>query len=182
MNWVGCGAPLLVVGVAALRRKLLVLDAVDVGERAGDDVPVLELHRIGERLEQPPPDDFEPFLGAGWPPGRLDAADDVPQSVERLPEALAANLHVVRPGVRGAGGIRGRQTDHEQAVAGQLRRFRQYLRKRELRLEAARRQVALVVKLARIGDPFVSQYQAGSVRDAGRSAPSFRPRAGMYLT
>ena len=42
-----CGRdPLLVVGVAAFRRELLVLTAVAVGERARDDVAVLEPRRV----------------------------------------------------------------------------------------------------------------------------------------
>ena len=90
-----CGRdPLFVVGVAALRRELLVLTAVEVGERARDDVAVLEPRRVGERLEQPTADDLEAFLGAGRPPRRLDAPDDVAQPVERLAPALAADLDV----------------------------------------------------------------------------------------
>ena len=57
-------------------------------------------------------------------------------------------------------GIRGGKADHEQAVLRRLRRLGQHLGEGELRLEAARRQVALVVELARIGDPLVDQDQA----------------------
>ena len=149
-----------VVGVAALRRELLVLTAVEVGERAHDDVAVLEPLRVGERLEQSPADDLEAFLGAGRPPRRLDAPDDVAQPVERLAPALAAHLDVIREGVRRTTSVRRGEADHQQAVAGQLRRFGQRLRERELRLEAACGQIALVVELARIGDPLVDQDQA----------------------
>ena len=112
--------PLLVVGVAALGWKLLVLGPVELRERAGHDVPVLELRRIGERLEQPSSDDLETLFGACRPPGRFDAPDDVPQPVERLPSARAADLDVVGLGVGRAGGIRRRQADHQQAARGRL--------------------------------------------------------------
>ena len=99
----GIGRPdaLLVVGVPALGRKLLVLRPVVVRERAGHDVPVLVLHLIGERLEQPSPDDLEALLGAGRPPRRFDPPDDVPQPVERLPPAARRRPPRRRPG-RGA--------------------------------------------------------------------------------
>ena len=59
--------------------------------------------------------------------------------------------------------VRGRQADHQQAVLRQLGRFGQRLGEGELGLEAARRQVALVVELARVGHPFVDQDQARPV-------------------
>ena len=144
----GCLDPFLVVGVTALGRKLLVLGPVQLRERTRHDVPILELHRIGERLEQPSSDDLEAFLRAGRPPGRFDPPDDVPKPVERLPAARAADLDVVGLGVKRAGRIRRRQADHEQAVRGEPRRFGQRLREGELRLEGAGRRVALVVQTA----------------------------------
>ena len=96
-----CGLqPLLVVGIPALRRKLLVLRAVVVGERPRDDIPIPKPLRVFERFEEASPDDFEAFLGARRPPRRLDASDDVPQPGERLPAALPADLYIVRLGVR----------------------------------------------------------------------------------
>ena len=83
---------LLVLGIAALGRELLVLRPVQVGERRADHVAVLELGRVDQRLEQPAPHDLEAFLGAGRPPRRLDAADHVAQPVERLAPALPADL------------------------------------------------------------------------------------------
>ena len=118
---------------------------------------------IGQRLEQPPPHDLESLLGARRPPRGLDPADHVAQPIERLAPALAAHLDVVGLGVRRARGVRGRQADHEQAVLHQLRRLGQHLGEGELRLEAARRQVALVVELARVGHPLVDQDQARPV-------------------
>ena len=91
--------PLLVVGVAALGRELLVLRAVEIGEGPRHHVAVLELRRVGQRLEEPPAHDLEPLLGAGRPPRGLDPADHVAQPVERLAPALAAHLDIVRLGV-----------------------------------------------------------------------------------
>ena len=124
---------------------------------------------VGERFEQPPADDLEPLFGAGRPPRRLDASDDVAQAGERLAAALTAHLDVVGLRVRGIGGVRCREADDEQTVAGQLRGFGQRLGEGELGLEAAGRQVALVVKLARVGDPLVNQDQARPVLDEERS-------------
>ena len=172
-----CGRdPLFVVGGAALRRELLVLTAVEVGERAHDDVAVLEPLRVGERLEQSPADDLEAFLGAGRPPRRLDAPDDVAQPVERLAPALAADLDVVGARVRRVGVIRRRETDDQQAIAGELDGFGERLGEGELRLEAAGRQVALIVELPRVGDPLVDQDQTRPVVD--QQLPQGVARAG----
>ena len=141
------------------------LAAVAVRERPRHHVPVPEPRRVGERLEQPPPDDLEPFLGAGRPPRRFDAPDDVAQPVDRLAAALAAHFDVVGLRVRRTGGVGRRQADHQQAIAGRLHRFGQRLREGELRLEAPGRQVALIVQLARVGDPLVDQDQARPVLD-----------------
>ena len=165
MDRIGGRDALLVVGVAALGRKLLLLATVEVGEGAGDDVAVLEPGLVGERLEQPSAHDLEPLFGAGRPPRRFDAPDDVAQAGERLAAALTAHLDVVGLRVRGIGSVRCREADDEQAVAGQLRGFGERLGEGELRLEAAGRQVALVVKLARVGDPLVDQDQARPVVD-----------------
>jgi hypothetical protein len=53
--------------------------------------------------------------------------------------------------------------DDQQRVPGQLGRLRQRLREGELGFEAAGRQIALVVKLARIGHPFVHEHEAGTL-------------------
>ena len=98
VDGVGRLHPLLVVDVTTFGRKLLVLGPVELRERAGDDIAILELRRIGERLEQPSSDDLEAFLGAGRPPGRFDPPDEVPQPVERLPSASAADLDVAGTG------------------------------------------------------------------------------------
>ena len=88
-------------------------------------------------------------------------------------------LHFVGLRVRRTGGVRRRQADHQQAVAGRLHRFGQRLRERELRLEAARRQVAPTVELARVGDPLVDQDQARPVLD--EKLPQDVAGAGRYL-
>jgi hypothetical protein len=80
--------PLLVVGVAALGRKLRLLRAVEVGELPRDHVAVLELVGVGQGLEEPPAHDLEAFLGARRAPGRFDAPDHVAQPVEGLAPAL----------------------------------------------------------------------------------------------
>ena len=78
---------------------------------------------------------------------------------------LAAHFHIIGLRVRRASGVRCRKADHQQAVLRELRRFGQYLGEGELRLEAACRQIALVVELPRIGHPFVDQDQARSILD-----------------
>ncbi|EXI71444.1 MAG: hypothetical protein AW07_03673 [Candidatus Accumulibacter sp. SK-11] len=164
---VRCPDAFLVVGFAALGRKLRLLRAVELGEGARHHVPVLELRRVGKWLEQAPANDLEAFFGTGRPPRGFDTPDDVAQPVERLAATRAADFDIVRLRVwqilRRAGGIRRRQADHQQAVLRQLGRFRQHLRKAELRLEAAGRQVALVLELARVGDLLVDQDHAGAV-------------------
>ena len=54
VNWIGRTDALVVIRVAALHRELLVLVSVEVCEFASHHVSVLELRRVGERLEQPP--------------------------------------------------------------------------------------------------------------------------------
>ena len=154
---------LLVVAVPALGRELGSLRAIEVGEGARGHVALLEGVRPGERLEQPPPHDLEAFLGRRRPPRRLHPPDHVAQPVQRLAPADAADLHVVGLRVRRARRVRGGQRDHQQAVARELGRLGQRLGEGELRLEAAGRQVALVVELARVGHPLVDQDQARPV-------------------
>ena len=113
------------------------LGPIELRECPRDHVPVLELRGVRERLEEPPPHDLEAFLGTRRPPGRLDAPDDVPQTIERLASALPANLDIIGLGMGGPGRIRGGQADDEQAVVGELGRFGQCLSKAELGLEAA---------------------------------------------
>ena len=152
-----------VIAVAALGRELRLIGPVEIRECARHHVAVLELRCIGHRLEQAPPHNLEALLGTGRPPGRFHPANDVAQPLKRLASALAADLHIVRLRMRGARCVRGRQTDHQHAVFGQLGRLGQHLREGELRLEAPRRQIALVVELARVGDPLVDQDQARRV-------------------
>ena len=134
-----------------------------------------------EWLEQPAADDLETFLGAGRPPRRLDTPDDVAEPVERLAPALAADLDVVGVRVRGAGGVRRRETDDQQAVAGQLHRFGERLGEGELRLEAAGGEVALIVQLPRIGDPLVDQDQARPILDQELPQHVARARGALVI-
>jgi hypothetical protein len=62
-----------------------------------------------------------------------------------------------------ARGVRSWKADDEQAIVDELGRLGQDLGKGELRLEAAGGQVALIMKLPRVGDPLVDQDQAGPV-------------------
>ena len=163
MDRIGGFDPLFVVDVPTLRRKLLVLGPIELRKCPRDHVPVLELRRVRERLEEPSPHDFEAFLGTCRPPGRLDASDDVPQAIERLAPALPTDLDIIGPGMGRPGRIGGRQADHEQAVVGELGGFRQRLGKAELGLEAAGGKVALVVQLASVGHPLVNEDLAGAV-------------------
>ena len=135
MDRIGGLEPLLIVRIAALGRKLRLLGTVEVGKGPRHYIAVLELRRIGQRLEEAPPHDLEAFLGTGRPPRRFHPAHHVAQPVERLPTALATHLHIVGLGVRRSGSIRGRQADHQQAVLRQLGRFGEHLSEGELRFE-----------------------------------------------
>ena len=163
MNRIGGLDPLLVADIPTLGWELLVLAPIELSECPRNHIPVLELRRVRERLEEPTPHDLETFLGTRRSPGRFDAPDDVPQAIERLAPALSADLDIIGPGVGRPGRIRGGQADHEQAVVGELGRFGQRLGEAELGLEAAGGKVALVVKLAGVGDPLVDEDQAGAV-------------------
>ena len=72
----------------------------------------------------------------------------------------------------------GRLTTSRQ-FAGELDGFGERLGEGELRLEAAGRQVALIVELTRVGDPLVDQDQARPVVD--QKLPQGVPRAGGVL-
>jgi hypothetical protein len=87
---------LLVIGGAALGRKLRLLCSIEVGEGPRHDVAVFVLRRIRDRLEEPPADDLESLFGARRAPGGLYAPHHVTQPVERLPPSLAAYFHIVR--------------------------------------------------------------------------------------
>ena len=165
VDGIGGAHALLVVGVAALGRELLLLAAVEVGKRPRHHVAVLELGGVAQRLEQAPAHDLKALLGRGRAPRRLDAAHHVAQAVERLAAALAAHLDVVGARVRRAGGIGGGQRDDQQAVRRQAGGLGQRLGKGELRLEGAAGQVAAIVQLAGIGHPLVDEDEAGAVVD-----------------
>ena len=171
--------PLLVVDIPTLRRKLLVLCPIKLRKCPRNHVPVLELRRVRERLEEPPPHDLEAFLGTRQPPGRLDASDDVPQAVERLAPALPTDLDVIGPGVGRPGRIRGRQADHELAVVGELGRFGQRLGKAELGLETAGGKVALVLQLAGVGNP--AETAGKAILESRGSLPRIYRNALVFL-
>src|SRR5262245_32745942 len=77
VDWEGGLEALLVVCVAALRRKLRALRAVEVGEGSRGHITLLE--RLGPCgwFEQPSPHDFEAFIGRSRCPGRFEPADHV---------------------------------------------------------------------------------------------------------
>src|SRR5882724_4023945 len=60
--------PLLVIGITTLRWELLVLRAIKIVELPCYRVPSYKLLFFDQRLEEPPPHDFETFFRAGWPP------------------------------------------------------------------------------------------------------------------
>ena len=138
---------------------------VEVSKGPGDDITVLELFGIGERLEQTSPDDLEALFRTCRTPRRLHSADDVAKSVERLAATLAADLNVVGLRVRRCPTIGRGQADHQQAILRELRRLGQDLGKAEMRLEPAGREVALVVELPGIGHPLIDQDEARAVLD-----------------
>ena len=123
MDRIGRLDPVLVVEVAALGREFLMLGPVEVVEGAGDRVARDELGLFDQRLEQPPPDDLEAFLGAGRRPRRLHPPDDVAQPRQRRPAARAAHLLVVGLRVRRGRRIGGGQADDQQTMLGEFRRL-----------------------------------------------------------
>ena len=63
MDRIGRFEPDLVIRITTLRRKLLLLGPVEVGEGPRSHIAVPELCRIGHRLEQPPPHDLKALFG-----------------------------------------------------------------------------------------------------------------------
>ena len=124
-----------------------------------------------ERLKQAPAHDLEALLGGGRPPRGLHPADHVAQPGQGLPSPLTSHLRVIRLGMGRGIGVRGGKADDQHAVAGRLGRLGERLREGELGLEAAGRQVALIVELARVGDPLVDQDQTRSVLDEKLAQP-----------
>jgi len=161
----GVGRPdaLLVVRLAAVRRELLVLGAIEVVEGPRHRIARHEILLVHDRFEKPSADNLEPFLGARRPPGGLHAPDHVAQTVQGLPSPLASDLGIVGLRMRRARRVRGGKADHEQALLRQFGRFGQNLRKGKLGLEAPRGQVALVMELPGVGDPFVNQDETWPV-------------------
>jgi hypothetical protein len=129
MDWVRGLEPKLVIRIAAFGRKLLAFLAIKIKEFPGHRIAGDELRLLNKRLEEAPAHNFKTFLGAGRPPRGLHAADDVAQPVERRASALAAHFDVIGYGVWRAGGVRGREADHQQALLGELGGFRECLSK-----------------------------------------------------
>jgi len=168
-----------IVGVPAFRWKLGALVLVQFGEGLGRHIPLLEGIRPGQRLEQPPPYNLEALFGGGGPPRGFQPSHHVPQPVQRLPAPDAAHLDIVRLRMGRARRVRGGQGNHKQAVTREFGRFRKDLGKAELGLEPARRQVALVVQLPRVGDPLVYEDQARAV--FGKQGAEHIPGTGRLL-
>src|SRR5262245_40886585 len=106
MNRVGRLQPCLVVRLPTFRRELLGLSPVKLRELPSDDISILEVCGIDQRVEETPADDLEAFLRGCGTPSRLDAPDDVAEALESFPAALTAHLGVVRLCVRRAGRVR----------------------------------------------------------------------------
>src|SRR5262249_52168107 len=123
VNGVGGLEPLLVFAIAALGWKLLMLRSIEIEKRSGHRVTRHELLALDKRLEQPPPDDFEAFFGAGRPPGRLYAPDGIVYPAERLAPALAADFLVACLRMGRAAGVGGGQADNEQTAFGKFCRL-----------------------------------------------------------
>src|SRR5688572_23714806 len=86
---------LLVVGAPRdLERKFAGFGPIELGERSGRHVAMLE-HVALHRLEQPPANDLEAFLGGCRPPRGFETPDNVAEPVERLAAADAADLDVI---------------------------------------------------------------------------------------
>ena len=164
MDRVGRLDALLVVAVAALGRELRLLRAIEIGEGARGHVALLELRRArraartaaGARSRSPP---RRSPAATTIPPARPRcAAGRAPRArgcrpPPRRRPACAASPACPRPAARSPAG----------SCFASLRRLGQRLGEGELGLEAAGRQVALVVELARVGDPLVDQDQARPV-------------------
>jgi hypothetical protein len=65
--------------------------------------------------------------------------------------------------MRGTGIVRGWKTDHQEAALGQLGGLREDLGEAEVGLEAAGRQVALIMELTSVGHPLIDQDQARAI-------------------
>jgi len=126
------------------------LRSVEIREPARNYVSVFELSWFGHRLEQAPPHDLESLFSACRAPRRLNAANYISQTIQRLASALASHFNIIGLRVRRTARVRRRKTDHQQAVLHELRRLCKHLSESELRFKAARRQTALVVKLPRV--------------------------------
>ena len=120
MDRIGRLDALLVVAATALRRELGGLVAVEIGEAARRQIALLEQF-ARDRLEQATPDDLKALFRCRRPPGGLNAADDVPQPVERLAPANAADLDIVGLSMRRTARVGGRQRNDKQAVLGEQR-------------------------------------------------------------
>ena len=80
--------------------------------------------------------------------------------------------------MRRLGRVRRGKADDEEAVGGGLGGLRQHLGECELRLEAPGGQIAAIVQLAGVGDPFVDEDDAGPevVEQAADGVSRARPR------
>ena len=163
MDRIGRLQPFFVIGIAAFGRELLMLRTVQIGEGPSDHITVLELCRVDHQFKQTAAHYLEALFGAGGAPRGLDAADDVAQTIEGLPPAYATDFHIVGLCVRRARRVRSRQADHKKRILGALGEFRERLRKGELRFEAAGGEIGGVMKLARVGHPFVDENKARPV-------------------
>src|SRR5687767_7482366 len=95
MDWVRSLDALFVIATPALGRELGALRVIEVSEGTCRHVALLECVRPRERLEQPPPNDLESFLGSRRSPRRLHAPDHVAQPLKRLAPADAAHFRIV---------------------------------------------------------------------------------------
>ena len=84
--------PALILRFARFGRELLRELSVLVRECLHYRIARSEQFRIGDGLEQTPPNNFKPLFGACRTPRGLDAFDHVLQSLQRSQATLAADL------------------------------------------------------------------------------------------
>ncbi len=138
--------------LAASRGEVGLVLRVQAGEPIDDRIPRGELVLVRDGIEQPPPDDLEPLVGAGGSPRGSEALEHVFQRGQGELAVLPADLDLRRRDRR----------DHQRPL-GRLGRLGQRLRERRLRLEVPGGEVAPVDRVARVGHPLVDEHEARRV-------------------
>ena len=147
MNRIGSAYLLLIVHGCAIGRELGALLPIKVAECSRRHVALLESRAASQWFEKPAADDLEALERACWSPRCIHATHGISQPIQRLVTADAADFSVIyRRLVRRV--RRGKRNDYQAAFG--LCLLCERLREGELCLEAAARQIAAIVQLARI--------------------------------